>query len=243
MHSRFQIIHALVEQKRYRHYLEIGVNDGVCFFLARAPRKIAVDPCFRFRPAFVARSYLRHPGNVFNRYFQIPSNEFFAQNKPLLEKRGLDLVFVDGLHTYEQAYADILNSLQYLREDGVILVHDCSPDNPYSAASYKEFERYRENPPVDFIGAWCGDVWKAIGRLRIERPDLTVCTLDADFGVGVVLKRRCFDSGRLAMTLTELERMMYPEFAARRAEIINLKAPEFMLDIIEGLNAPARAGA
>ena len=35
-----------------------------------------------------------------------------------------DAVHVDGGHTYEVAYADIMNSCKLLRDDGLILVDD-----------------------------------------------------------------------------------------------------------------------
>ena len=37
---------------------------------------------------------------------------------------------------------------------------------------------------------WMGDVWKAIARLRVERRDLHIKTIDTDCGISIIKKRR-----------------------------------------------------
>ena len=51
------------------------------------------------------------------------SDNYFFNNKNNL----FDLIFLDGLHTYEQTIKDIFNSLKTLKKNGVIIVHDCLP--------------------------------------------------------------------------------------------------------------------
>ncbi len=36
--------------------------------------------------------------------------------------------------------------------------------------------------------AWNGTTWKAMYRLRFSKPDLAVCTLNTDQGLGIVMK-------------------------------------------------------
>ena len=38
-----------------------------------------------------------------------------------------DIIFLDGLHNYEQTIKDINNALKFLNEKGAIIVHDCLP--------------------------------------------------------------------------------------------------------------------
>ena len=71
------------------------------------------------------------------------------------------MVFIDGLHTYEQVKKDIINSLDCLKENGVVLVHDCMPD----CMSKQAVPRYRMT--------WNGDVWRAIVDLR-HNGDLNI---------------------------------------------------------------------
>jgi hypothetical protein len=47
----------------------------------------------------------------------------------LLEK----VIFIDGLHTFEQTLQDSYNSLNYLAQGGVIILHDCNPPSEASS--------------------------------------------------------------------------------------------------------------
>lgn len=101
------------------------------------------------------------------------SDEFFAQNT-----RTYDLIFIDGLHIAEQVVRDVENSLRCLAEDGAIVLHDCNPRTE-AAQEEREWDRRSE---------WCGTVWKAFAQFRMTRPDLRMCTVEADNGVGVVVR-------------------------------------------------------
>ena len=52
------------------------------------------------------------------------SDEFFNQNN---EK--FDVIFIDGLHHYDQCQADAINSLKCLNKNGFIFFHDFIPRN------------------------------------------------------------------------------------------------------------------
>ena len=82
-----------------------------------------------------------------------------------------------GLHTYDQVKKDILNSINCLKENGIVLVHDCMPD----CLSKQAVPRYRM--------IWNGDVWKAIVDLR-QRKDLEIFTCEMDQGIGVIKKEK-----------------------------------------------------
>ena len=98
------------------------------------------------------------------------SDNFFINNK-----KNFDIVFIDGLHHYEQVKKDITNSLNFLNQDGIILVHDCLP----TSISKQAVPRYRMS--------WNGDVWKAIVDLR-QDENLQIYTLEIDQGIGVIKK-------------------------------------------------------
>ena len=69
------------------------------------------------------------------------------------------------------------NSLNILKDNGYILIHDCLPRR----ISHQAIPRYR--------GSWNGDVWKAIVELRTKN-DLEVNTCEIDFGVAIIRKRK-----------------------------------------------------
>jgi len=76
------------------------------------------------------------------------SDTFFVQEKLRLSEHGLDVVFIDGLHTFLQSLKDVQNSLRYLNANGVIVLHDCNPLSEaaaFPAVSIDEVQKI--NPP------------------------------------------------------------------------------------------------
>ena len=100
---------------------------------------------------------------------QTTSDKFFANNK---EK--FDIIFIDGLHHAEQVYKDIINALSCLNNNGVIVCHDLLPPS----------EEYQIVPPIQNL--WTGDCWKAWVKIRSEKSDLFMYTVDTDFGCGII---------------------------------------------------------
>jgi hypothetical protein len=80
-----------------------------------------------------------------------------------------------------------MNSLNHLTENGVVVLHDCNPPELWFAREDFMFEGEAH--------AWNGTVWKSIYKLRATRPDLFVCTVDTDYGIGIVKlgKQECCD--------------------------------------------------
>ena len=95
------------------------------------------------------------------------SKDFFAYHDVMGLLGGLvDLAFVDGLHHFEVALADVLAIERYAHPGTVVLVHDVVPiDAPTST---------RDRATL----VWSGDVWNAVVLLRRDRPTLTITTLD-----------------------------------------------------------------
>ena len=150
---RWDLIDYLIQKNKFENYLEIGCDDDQLFSKVNIRNKIGVDPV--------------SGGNIRKK-----SDDFFSTNKD-----KFDLIFIDGLHVYEQVKKDILNSLKFLNENGMILVHDCMPDS----LSKQAVPRYKMK--------WNGDVWKAIVDLR-QREDLEIYTCEIDEGIGIITKRK-----------------------------------------------------
>jgi hypothetical protein len=150
--NRKFIVQDIIDKKKYKSYLEIGCFDDALFNSVKIEYKVGVDPV--------------KGGTV-----RLTSDQFFNSNK-----ENFDCVFIDGLHTYEQVKKDIQNSLKFLNKNGIILLHDCLPNNFYEQVT----------PRCQFT--WNGDVWKAIVECRTNK-DLDVYTCYADFGIGVIFNR------------------------------------------------------
>ena len=50
---------------------------------------------------------------------RMSSDKFFKINKIFF-----DVVFIDGLHKYEQCQRDCMNSMKFLNQGGIIIFHD-----------------------------------------------------------------------------------------------------------------------
>ena len=150
---RWDLIEYLIKKNNYKNYLEIGCDKNQLFSKVNINNKIGVDPV--------------SGGNV-----RKTSDDFFKENKS-----NFDIVFIDGLHTYEQVKKDILNSVNCLLDEGIILVHDCMPDSLGKQA----VPRYKMQ--------WNGDVWKAIVDLR-QQENLEIYTCEIDQGIGVISKKK-----------------------------------------------------
>ena len=150
--NRQFIVQDIIDKQKYNSYLEIGCFDDELFDVIKINHKIGVDP-------------------VTGGTIRLTSDQFFTNNKEYF-----DCIFIDGLHTYHQVKKDIQNSLKFLNNNGVILLHDCLPNNFYEQAT----------PRCQYT--WNGDVWKAIVECRTNK-DLDVYTCYADFGIGVIFKR------------------------------------------------------
>ena len=127
-------------------YLEIGCFDNKAFDTVPLPidQKIGVDP-------------LRGGTH------RMTSDEFFKENSLFF-----DVIFIDGLHTYEQCSKDVINSMKFLNKDGIIILHDMLP-----RSKTEETQEYS------------GDVWKvAVDLSKSKNIEFVIANIDQ--GVGLV---------------------------------------------------------
>lgn len=186
--QRWDILNTLIQFRDYKTYLEVGVQDyNSCCAKVNLPEENKVA----VDPA---------PRNKCN--FVGTSDEYFAQLDPSTK---FDLIFIDGLHLSEQVLKDIDNSLKHLNENGAILCHDCLPPS--------EKHQVRE----DHGGPWNGDVWKAIAQLRVTREDLSIKTINTDWGCCLI--ERGFNKKYIPLTKDYLT---YDYFKQHVKEMMNV---------------------
>jgi hypothetical protein len=185
--KRYDITNSLIERYKYKRYLEIGCNKRHrCFDKVKADYKTCVDP----NPKAEAD-------------YCMTSDEFFQK-----DKNSFDIIFVDGLHTDEQSYKDIINSLDRIGKNGHIIVHDCNP----LEEAHQTLEKTTKT--------WNGPVWKAWCRLRCERDDLSMAVIDIDEGCGVI---KYGSQKKLDLRVAEFN---WGNFDKKRREWLNLISPE-----------------
>lgn len=151
---RLELIQLAIQKTNATDYLEIGCDKNQIFNNINVANKIGVDP---------ARG-----GNI-----RITSDEFFKQNT-----QKFDVIFVDGLHHYDQVGRDVNNSLKYLKEGGIVIIHDMLPKK----------ELHAEVPiPNPFRKPWLGDVWR-LGFDLMARSDINFNIVKMDSGCGILWK-------------------------------------------------------
>src|SRR5262245_22654143 len=190
--TRMEAIQCAIDALGARRYLEIGVNDGTCFCSLTAPEKIGVDP---ISPQPAVSTEITKQGV---HYFSLKSDDFFRGIAPQVLADGVDVVFIDGLHTFDQAYRDCMHSLDYLNPGGLILLHDCLPTSEEEARPAQSVEEARRLNGPGWNTEWTGDVWKAILRIRARHSALRGCVLECDHGIGLVYRET--NESRLSLT-------------------------------------------
>ena len=226
--DRFPHYYALLdrvhEHLRPRGYVEIGVADGHSLGLTR-PSTIGVG----VDPAPGPEVAERAPGRA---VVATTSEAFFRDHEraDVLGDVPLDLAFVDGLHLFEAALADVAALERWSHPETVLLLHDCHPTDAAMAA--------RDRTTV----AWAGDVWKVVACLRAERPDLTVTTVDVGpTGVGVITGLGAgFDD--LAGSIERHRDLPYAVLEAGREDLLHLVPPtwEAVVDLLPRPNPAVR---
>lgn len=176
--KRWDVINYLLSfLDRETTYLEIGVrNPEHCFNKIQATTKYSVDPG------------LETDNNLAS--FKVTSDEFFKGLRlgGFLEKEiKFDVVFIDGLHLADQANRDIVNSFEFLKEDGFIVMHDCNPPTFWNAREKFEFQY---TPAEKY---WNGTTWKAFVKWRMNK-EVQSCCIDSDWGIGILSKNHKFGS-------------------------------------------------
>jgi len=170
--SRTEIINFLLSIKQKETcYLEIGVrNPDHNFNHIKASTKYSVDPGLDFD---------KNPVD-----FKMTSDEFFeklSKNQVLSNDIKFDVIFIDGLHLAPQVDKDIANAINYIKEDGFIVLHDCNPPTEWHA---REHYHYNDTPAHKF---WNGTTWKAFLKWR-SNSSINSCCIDSDWGVGILSK-------------------------------------------------------
>lgn len=149
-------------------YLEIGVETGQTFFEVSAAYKTAVDPlfCFDLKATRLDDSL---------QYHEVTSDTFFNQ---INGDQKYDLVFIDGLHTWDQTYRDFCNSLLATHDRSIIILDDIFPCDVFSCnRDQTEAAMMRSLMTGDPSNAWHGDTYKMIPLIQEFHSTLSFCTV------------------------------------------------------------------
>jgi predicted O-methyltransferase YrrM len=152
--KRIDLIKLAIKTTNAKSYLEIGCDKDQIFSRIDIDNKIGVDPV--------------RGGNR-----RMTSDEFFEQND-----QTFDVIFIDGLHYYDQVTKDVNNAIEVLNPHGIIIIHDMLPENAIQASvPFTEKAKYK----------WLGDVWR-LGFDLMARTNVIFNLVLIDCGCGVVTR-------------------------------------------------------
>ncbi len=159
-------------------YLEIGVARGDTFLNMEVPFKVGVDPEFRFDTKPFATDAVHFYDESSDTFFEhLPQragtwSEMY-HNKPF----KFDVIFIDGLHTFEQTLRDFENSIAYSHDKTVWIFDDTVPSQHFSAINCQEkHDNWKACAGLSQDSAWHGDVFKAIFAIHDSYPEFSYCT-------------------------------------------------------------------
>lgn len=228
--NRIQILQKIIDENNYKIYLEIGTFQGESLLPLKCKIKIAVDPNFQISKKNKLRWMWKNPCNITNQYFEMTSDKFFESQKTLLT-RDVDLVFIDGLHTFKASLIDTLNSLNNLSTNGYIVLHDCYPPNEAAATPAESIEAADKLKVPGWKMEWCGDVWKTIVYLREEyKGILEITVIDIDYGLGIIRKKtphKTFMEINLDH-FNKINSLSYNDLKLNHINFLNLKSTEYL---------------
>lgn len=150
-HDRISIVNHLLSRTAGQDYLEIGCAGDELFNAVQAGSKVGVDP-------------------VRGGTHRMTSDAFFSQNPD----SRFDVIFIDGLHLYDQVRRDLVHALAAIRPGGWIALHDMLPRDWID-----------EHVPQISTASWTGDGWKAAFELAAT-PSVDFQLVAVDHGVLVV---------------------------------------------------------
>lgn len=199
---RSQVVQAFLDLYDRPRYLEVGVHSGETFDAVRAAEKVAVDPAFRFDVEAAARA------DRSARFHPVASDEFFERRCPADAR--FDVVFLDGLHTFEQTLRDLMNTLARTRPDSVILIDDVLPSG--YAASLRDLDVFlRVHAAVPGTpDAWMGDVYRLVWFIAVFMPLWSYATVAENHGQ-LVLWRAPRPAVRPETTVAAVSQLPYAE--------------------------------
>lgn len=221
-------INTLARRLDAKTYLEIGISRGVTFLGVKIDDKVGVDPKFLLQPEQHRKAGVR--------LIKATSDVFFDS---LSASVSFDVVFIDGLHTAEQAMRDFLQSTAHSHERTVWVIDDTVPCDAHSALPTQAEAIDARRRAGGSGRMWHGDVFKVPLMIRHLLPEFCYVTVSTDGNPQTLVwrgQRRLPDG---ALTREQIMVMTYPEFLQAKDQL-NLVTEQAAIDMVcEALCASA----
>lgn len=227
--DRPSVLQPIIDLFGEPRYLEIGVSQGVTFHALKATSRVAVDPEFAFPIPSEPE-----PGVE---YHLQTSDDFFA------DYRGakFDVIYLDGLHTFEQTLRDTLNAILFIKDKGIIVIDDVVPTSyPASLRDSNDTIAIRK-ATADSDTAWMGDVYKLVFFIESFLPGYDYRVLSENHGQLIMWQAPRRQSSTLDIKLSDIYKFDYLDVVLRRSNFKFASHSEIML-AYNAANSQARPG-
>ena len=172
---RHEFIQRVIDMIPNARYLEIGVSTGETFTRIKARMKTGVDPVYAFD--FEANAEADDTA-----HYEVMTSDAFFQKTIERGVKKFDVVFLDGLHTFEQILKDLLAAVHVVEDSGIIVIDDVIPSD-YTASVGDVptmFALRRAAGSAD--ASWMGDVYKIVWFVAMYMPFFNYATIKENHG-------------------------------------------------------------
>jgi hypothetical protein len=186
-------------------YLEVGVSQGVTFNaheLDHFDLKVAVDPCFKF-DFKACQSEKVH-------FYEATSDQFFSSLMP--DKFLADIIYLDGLHTFQQTFRDFCSSLACKHSKTIWLIDDIKPLSVAQAEPDFNYAVRLKKAIDESIGWWMGDVYKVVIAIHDYFPSFSYAILPGQTWQAVVWQEPRKSFTPYFNNFEQIERLRYQDF-------------------------------
>jgi len=220
-------INALAGLNAARSYLEIGVNRGGTFRSVNVRSKVAVDPVFLFDYQKLGTEHVK--------FHEVTSDYYFSNIVQPEEK--FDLIFLDGLHTFEQTYRDFCASLAHAHDKTIWIIDDVAPVS-WASSSKEQHQlsaRLVRRLTMDKRQHWMGDVFKCVLAIHDFFPQFSYATFSGH-GQTVIWKQTRQDFEPTWNSLEKISRLTYWDYVSVKPSHFNvLEESEVLSQAAAGL--------
>ncbi len=180
MTSRADVVNGLLALFDAPSYLEIGVSEGETFNQVVAARKVAVDPHFAFSAPIETDEGCA--------YHEVTSDAYFSTVRGPGER--FHVVYLDGLHTFEQTLRDFVHALDVLEPNGVIVIDDVLPSSYASSLPDQRDTMLLRRASGSTDHSWMGDTYKLVFFVEAFFRSCRLRTVSDNHGQAVVWRGR-----------------------------------------------------
>jgi hypothetical protein len=151
---------------------------------------------------------------VGSEYHELTSDKYFESVPG--DDAEFHVIYLDGLHTFEQTLRDLMNALDCLRREGVIVIDDIFPNSYHaSLANFHESAAIR-----DMIGdgdhSWMGDVYRLVYFIQTFLPRFDYASVQDNLGQLVMWRGKRSPGSFVERRVEDISRLEFRHLVMQR---------------------------